>query len=549
MGKRKAQATTEYLLIYISFFAIAIVVAYVLLSMLAQSSSNIVPPTCSFDTGVYCKAIFVVSNFTSTKVALLDTNMMPYAMKDASFNVTLGSESSVATCSPSVVNPGAPMLCVATMPLHSLVGSFASGNIKVGVAYCGISQANCSRAVHEEYTGNFSTNTKSMIAPKVSLIVTPSTGAAKSNQTIRLWTGLNLFGYNFNIANPEIISSNPSISIVSNSITTPSQGGFVSYASSNGTTGTTTITASYAGLDVNVTLAFIPSAYSLLVANFLSDNLTVINTTSAAVSQIGNLETPSDVAVSANQMFAYVTESTLGKVAVVDLSSGNVIGSIGVGSFPTAIAIENGYAYVADSGSGSVSVVSLAGMNVIKTIHTGIFPSYIAASSDGADVFVINQLSENITIINATTKSVAGVIALDSVPYALAPDAAGNVVYVTFPSKGTVEEISVSNGAVMKGGDALSVPFGVAYDQLNNELYVADAGTNSVSIMNATTLGIVRTVYVGFLPTVATISPDYRYVYILDSGSDMISIINTTNDAAAGTYPTGVFPTGMALRQ
>ena len=69
---------------------------------------------------------------------------------------------------------------------------------------------------------------------------------------------------------------------------------------------------------------------------------------------------------------------------------------------------------------------------IIKSFYTGIFPNYIfgniAKSGNNNYIFVLNKLSENITEISSL--SIAHTITLWAMPYAIASNYNGSIVYV-----------------------------------------------------------------------------------------------------------------------
>jgi len=539
----KAQNSIEYILVYAAVFVIAALIVYLVYSSFS-SASSLLPAKCTFDFGVDCVGIIEASNQTGTMFAMLGTNMQPYAIKSPSLSISVEGSTSTVNCSPDYVKPGQPMLCVGKLNTYRPLLSYASGTLVVNASYCGLPNNGCATSVNEKFIGNYTTGTKKLVVPKYSLVVTPSSTVSKADNNVSLDVGLNVFGYTLPIASPSLLSSNPSISIISG-IAQNTSNGFISYLSSNGTSGQTTITVSYAGLTTNVTIIFIPSEPRLFIANLLSNNLTIVNMSNGVESSVSNLNIPTSIAVSGNQILAYVSEMQNNKIAVVNNTNGVILKTAAVGSYPSALADANGYVYVANSGSGNVTVIDENG-NVVKSIKTGIYPNFVVASGNSKYVFVLNQLSDNISIINATTNSIAKTLTLPAIPYAIASNYNGSVVYVTLPNLNEVIALNTSSNSVLWRGPAGFIPFGIAFDQNNGYAYITDAGSSSVSVVNTNSHSLIGSINVGFLPTFATTSFDDNYVYVVNSGSDSVSIINTTTDKVAGAYRTGIFPIWVA---
>lgn len=87
--------------------------------------------------------------------------------------------------------------------------------------------------------------------------------------------------------------------------------------------------------------------------------------------------------------YIYVSGLFTGKVYKLDINTGQVIGSVNVGSSPEAMAVQDGKLYVCNAGNyaqnyagSSVSVVDLASFSTIKSIPMPVNPQYIV-SHDG----------------------------------------------------------------------------------------------------------------------------------------------------------------------
>ncbi len=531
-GGVKAQASIEYLWIYILVVIIAVVAAYFIYSVFANANS-LLPSKCVFDYGIQCEGIIEASNASSTMIALLGTNAQPYPIYSPVLYINQSGSSLEANCSPSIVKPGQPILCIGKMQKLEPVFGYESGTTILKASYCGY---NCNQGeVQESFIGNYSSNIKRLIVPKVSLLIKPLNNYAKSNQNITIQVGLDIFGYILPVANPDLISSNPSISILYNAQSLSN--GFITLTS-NGTAGASTVSVSYAGLNANTTIVFIPEYPKILITNLLSSNITAINASNGKEITFSNFSLPESIAASSNGTIAYIAVSG-NKVKMLNLLNGNVIGSIKVGSYPSAILDENGYLYIANSGSNNVTIARENG-SIVKSISTGIFPDYEAASGNGAYVFVLNLLSENVTMINSL--SIAKSIKLNYVPYAIASNYNGSIIYATFPAINQVSAISTKNGSVLWQAYAGLIPFGISYNSKLNRLYVTDIGTSSVSVINASTGSHIGSINVGFLPMFSSTSIDNNYEYVLNLGSDTLSIINASSSGVVATYPTGIFP-------
>jgi YVTN family beta-propeller protein len=123
--------------------------------------------------------------------------------------------------------------------------------------------------------------------------------------------------------------------------------------------------------------------------------------------------------------------------------------------------------------------------------------------------------------------SVIGVVATTPVgdlPSAMAYDAADGWVYVA--NQGS-PDLTVLNGTAVQASVHVGVGgLGVAYDPGDEMVYIADFGSNNVSVVDGTTQ--VAMIPVGGGPISPVYDPEDGYVYVPDYNSRSVSIINGT---------------------
>jgi YVTN family beta-propeller protein len=107
-------------------------------------------------------------------------------------------------------------------------------------------------------------------------------------------------------------------------------------------------------------LALKPDGGELIVCNFDSDNVSIIETTTDEVSGSYLIGThPARALVSADNSRLYVSNFGSNSVAVYDIDMGKLIATLPVGSQPDAIAFDasQNYLLVLDSQSGDITVI------------------------------------------------------------------------------------------------------------------------------------------------------------------------------------------------
>jgi YVTN family beta-propeller protein len=170
-----------------------------------------------------------------------------------------------------------------------------------------------------------------------------------------------------------------------------------------------------------------------------------------------------------------------------------------VGGGPTAIAFDPSSNRLYVTGSDNVTVLNATSRQVLGRISVGYLPSAVLYDPTDSDVFVANADSGNVTVISTVNNTAVASMLVDPNPYALAWDNESDTVFVACmnltsnPSEGYVDGISGSSLSVDSrfaiGEDTF--PDGVAYVPSTGELVVAHADAEyapfNLSVLSSTT--------------------------------------------------------------
>src|ERR1035437_6916096 len=169
-------------------------------------------------------------------------------------------------------------------------------------------------------------------------------------------------------------------------------------------------------------------------------------TVTTAILNPNALSGPVSMAILPNGTYAYLANTgnlsplaaTGGTtVAVINIATNTVTGTVVTGDDPVAVAVTpNGaYAYVANHGGiivvgfnggilGTVSVISTATNTVTATISAGfgslsstISPNYVAITPSGAYAYVTSDATNSVSVISTATNTVTATITLPATSY------------------------------------------------------------------------------------------------------------------------------------
>src|SRR5690606_21349301 len=137
-----------------------------------------------------------------------------------------------------------------------------------------------------------------------------------------------------------------------------------------------------------------------------------------------------------------VTMPRVGKVAVVDTESWDVVATIEAGKVPMRIAFEPGgkHLWVTNHGTddeAGVTVIDAESLDVVARIATGAAPAALVFTPDGERAFVANRDAGTVSVIDAVERVKLRDFPLGPRPVDLAYSPADDAVYVVDAAHGT----------------------------------------------------------------------------------------------------------------
>ena len=260
------------------------------------------------------------------------------------------------------------------------------------------------------------------------------------------------------------------------------------------------------------TVSFTPDSQQLLVANHASNTISVVDSNKKI--QIARYPVGSmPYGIVNNGVYAFVAEFGLGKISVLDLSTGKVLNNIIVEAFPSALALnsDGNRLFITHFFSGIVTVIDLTTFTIAETISTGIntnLSQFIAITSDGKKAYLPQTRSNvaNQALLFDTT--VFPVI---------------NVVDLVEGILSIKERITLDTA-----DEPVNMPFAVALSPDEKIVYLANAGSDDISVIDLTNNKSVAHIDVGSNPRGIAINPDGTLVFVNNVLDGTLSVIDTS---------------------
>ena len=215
-----------------------------------------------------------------------------------------------------------------------------------------------------------------------------------------------------------------------------------------------------------VSFAQVPNGTKIYVAN--GDNTVSVldpdlGTVTATITQsMGLGVNPAFVIPSLDGAFMFVVNKgdgvNPGSLNIIIPSTDQVGRNIPLGINPTFASTDSHLLrlYVANTGSNSVTVFDLSninlgvnpGINTLATVNVGSGPVGITALPDGTRFYTANALSNDVTVVSATSYSVLKTVPVGQEPVWIASEPSSTKVYTANAASGNVSIIQTVNDTV-----------------------------------------------------------------------------------------------------
>jgi hypothetical protein len=264
------QSAMEYLATYGWAFLI-IAVAVSALYLFFSPPSSLVPSSCRFISGVYCRDLVAGSSLVgsggSSGIQVLLTNSQQYMIINPQMQVNVsGTLSNMFSCLPANVLPGGAILCTVTLPQTINSGASLNGKLYFSAITCQSGNAIlCASGQSQTYLGSFNTQVMPTVSNAFSTSITLA--VQNANQVAngggdQLTATVMLFGIPVSGATVTFSSPNSFVTIGTPGATTDSNGHALSSIASL-TPGTATVTATFANVVASNTVTFTTSSYTV----------------------------------------------------------------------------------------------------------------------------------------------------------------------------------------------------------------------------------------------------------------------------------------------
>ena len=232
---------------------------------------------------------------------------------------------------------------------------------------------------------------------------------------------------------------------------------------------------------------------------------------------------------------------------VISLKSNPIIPS---GSFPVGIDINpiTNKLYVANQFSNTISVIDTEKSKVEENIDVGNSPYDVEINPFSNRIYASNRESNTISVIDGFTNKELTKIPVGSSPVGIGINLATNWIYVANLDSKTISKIDPIENKVKESLKyALSSPYDIIVNPHTNKVYISDLGKNNVLVLDGNNNTLVSTIPVGSKPSALAINTQTNTIYVSNFLNQSVSVINGTSSKLETNIKVRDNPVGIAV--
>jgi len=231
---------------------------------------------------------------------------------------------------------------------------------------------------------------------------------------------------------------------------------------------------------------------------------------------------------------------------VISPKSNPIINS---GSFPIGIDINpiTNKLYVANQFSNTISVIDIDKSKVEKNIDVENSPYDVDVNPFSNRIYASNRESDTISVIDGFTNKELTNISVGDSPLGIGSNLGRGWVYVANLDSNTITVIDAIDNHIIKNLKYASLPYDIVTNPLTNRVYVSDLGKDNVLVLDGSNNTLVSTIHVGSKPSVLAINTQTNTIYVSNFSNDTVSVINGTSNKIETTVKVGHNPVGIAV--
>ncbi|MCI4325762.1 MAG: beta-propeller fold lactonase family protein [Thermoplasmata archaeon] len=174
------------------------------------------------------------------------------------------------------------------------------------------------------------------------------------------------------------------------------------------------------------------------------------------------------------------------------------------------------------------------------------WPMGLAWSPVNDSLFVVNELTSNVTVVDASNGHLRASVNVGSYPEGAAYDPTDGAVWVANTGGSSISEINVTNDSLAGTVSVGSSPAALVFDATTQQMFVTLSGSDTVAVVSAANGTVVKRLPVGTYPEALTLDPSAQLVFVANEASSNLTVVDALGLVDLANEGTVNDPIGVA---
>ena len=279
------------------------------------------------------------------------------------------------------------------------------------------------------------------------------------------------------------------------------------------------------------------------ISNYLSQSISILGYPNFELERNINLGEdiyPHNFCIDKIRNLAYIPSSLSGEVYVLNLSTGKIVDDISIGGNLTNIALWNDEIFIANQDSNSIYVLDASTLNPVGVIGIDNMPHGFDIDTKNNRLYV--ACVNSIICIDIVNKCMCNKIDTDFKAWHIKLDKERGEIY-TSTLDGKVVVLKDETLEVIKIIDGFLIPIQICFNYEDKKIYLADMGHKAVIVLDYVTYEVLDFIDIDGDPQGLQLTKNYKSLFVSDTKNNLIKIYNTLDNSLIKNINVGKEPT------
>lgn len=283
----------------------------------------------------------------------------------------------------------------------------------------------------------------------------------------------------------------------------------------------------------------------IYISNYLSKSLSIIDYYTLEVEKVINLDDsiyPHHFCIDKEKNLIYIPSSSNGIIYIYDLNNDNILDTVSVGGNLSQVVLCNKELFIANEDSDSIYILdreTLTPVGVINLEHT---PHGLDFDEVSKKLYV--SCINSIVCIDVEREQIDNQININSKAWHLKINKESNHIYIS-TLDGKVMIIDLKSMEIKKVLNDFLLPLEIRFNYTNKRVYIADLAYKNIKILDFYTGKYIGNISVDGIPQGLEISNDGNFLFVSDSQNNTIKVYNCITNQLIKEIKVGKEPTSI----